>query len=148
MAGTALEFLKGAAVVGDKGVAHVTQKDYMQFMADHGVTKDVIDATNAAHKELVDGMYQFNAEHLKAAIHEIKQAGGDTHKAKFKTVINIPKGNITMESTAAKTYPVPNSPDKVTKVMVTNLSIDQERFIDKDMIASMEAEFKKDLGLK
>lgn len=144
----ALEFLKAEATVGENGTAHLTQKNYVAFMAERGVTKEVLEATNAAHQELVNGLYRYNAERLKKAIPEAKKAGQDPYKTKVKTVVNIPQGNITLETQAAKVYPVPNQDTKVTKTCVSHLTINQERLIDRDMMADMEEQFRKELGIK
>lgn len=148
MSKSALEFLKAEATVGDNGTAHVTQKKYVEFMTERGVTKEVLEATNAAHKELVDGMYKYNADRLKELVPEVKKAGNDPFKAKVKTVVNIPQGNITMETQAAKVYPVPNQDTKVTKTCVSHLSINQERLLDRDLMTDMEEQFRKELGIK
>lgn len=144
---TAFDFLKKEATVNDHGVSHVTQKNYMDFMAAHGVTKEVIDATTEAHQELINGMYHYVGDRLKERIPEVKKAGEDPMRAKEKIVVNIPNGSISMEMTAAKTFPVPNQDHKVTKTAVTTLQINQQRLMDKNLCADMEASIKKDLGL-
>ena len=147
MADTALDFLKKEAVVDERGTAHVTQKKYGEFMESHGVTKEVLESMTTATNDLVNGMYKYNSERLKDKIAEAKKKGDDPQKATVRTVVNIPQGNIQMVSTGAKNYPVPGSGERITKVNVASLQINQQRMIDKDVIADMEKDIKKQLGL-
>lgn len=143
---TAYDFLQKEATKDERGTFHVTQKKYFELMAANGITRDVIEAVEKAHGGMMNGMYQFNAAQLKDSIAEAKKDGRDPSKEKVRLSINVPNGSITMESAAAKSYPIPREPGKtVTKTMVTTLVINKTRSLDKDLCAATEAEMSKQL---
>lgn len=145
---TGLAFLQKEATVDDRGVSHVTQKKYLEFMAQNGVTLDVIKAHTAAHEELVNGSYLYAADRLKDQVAEAKKAGRNPFTEKASIGINVPNGSIDLTLTAAKVYPLPKKPgETVTRTMVGKLDFRQNRLMDKNICASAEEEMRKQLGL-
>lgn len=145
---TALDFLKKEATMDERNVGHVTQKKYLEFMGQNGVTKEVLDAVNTAHRELTNGMYMFNNEQLTSQVATAKKEGRDPSREKATLSINIPNGSIVMTTHAAKTYPIPRQPGAtVTKTNITQLDFNQNRLMDKQLCASCEEEMRKQLGL-
>lgn len=145
---TGLAFLQKEATVDDRGVSHVTQKKYLEYMAQNGVTSDVVKAYTSAHEELVNGAYLYAAGRLTDQVEEAKKAGRNPFAEKASIGINIPNGSIDLTITAAKTYPIPKKPgETVTRTMVGNLDIRQQRLMDKGICAAAEEEMRKQLGI-
>lgn len=146
---TGYEFLKKEATIDDRGSAHVTQKKYMEFMSSNGLTKEIMEAYKNAHAELVNGMYMFNKDQLIEQIDRAKKEGRDPAKEKMSTAVNIPCGNIALESFAKKSYPVPKQPGQtVDKYMVNKLTFTQTRLFDKELCSTTESELQKKLGMR
>ena len=145
---TALAFLKKEATITDNGVGHVTQKNYQNFMAENGVTADMLKTITNVHQELVTGMYLFNNERLVEQVDEAKKAGRNPYTEKVVTSVNIPNGSIVLSTTAAKTYPIPRKPgETVTRTCVGVLDFRQDRMLDKDICAAAEKEMRAQLNL-
>ena len=144
MAGeNAYEFLCKEATQDERGTYHVTQKNYMSFMAQNGITKDVMEAVDNVHGELYNGMYRFNIEKLKENGDIAVKEGRDPKAERVVTVINCPGGNIRMVSNMAKTYPIPKQPgETVTKPAVSSLEHNRLRLMDKELVSSCEEEIR------
>lgn len=142
------EFLKKNATADARGVNHVKMKDYLAFMEENGLSRTVLDAKDAADRELINGLYRYNGEQLQEAIKKAKEEGRDPSKEKVITTVNILKGNMQMSCSAAKVHPVPNRKgETVTKFMVTQLHIEQTRQLDRETMVAYEDKVKECLGL-
>ena len=145
---TAHAFLQREATVDERGTSHVTQKKYLEFMANNGVTAEVLRAISDSHEELLNGMHMYNSERLKTQVEEAKKAGRNPFAERTAISVNIPNGSINLAMTAAKVYPIPRKPgESVTRTCVCSLDWRQERLLDKTMCANTEAEMAKQLGL-
>lgn len=148
----AKEFLKKESTVDEKGVRHLTQKKYMEFMSSMGATKEVLETVNNATSELINGMYSINTD---SVLDQIKK-GEDPLKVKATTVVTVPNGSMRITNTGASIHPIPGQPGKQSvSVNKGTVKIIQDRTLDKEMVQNarnsvvdaMTAEMKKQLGL-
>ena len=145
---TGLAFLQKEATVDERGVYHVTQKKYQEYMTASGVTQDVLKAVNDAHSELIAGMYTHTNDRLKEQVAEAVKAGRNPFAEKASIGVNIPGGSIDLSMTAAKTYPIPRKPgESVTRTCVASLDFRQHRLMDKGICAAAEEEMRKQLKI-
>ncbi len=141
------KFMEDHAREDERGVFHVTQKDYTGYMADQGISKDILDATKVAQQELVNGMYMFGHDKLMGRVDKDIANGGNGRSQKVEMSVNIPDGSINMGITSHRSYPIPNTDNKIDKVNITNLQYNQSRLLNKDLMKTHESETKKKLGL-
>lgn len=144
-----LDFIKANATANDKGVHHLAQKSFMEFMSKEGVTKEVYAAVHDAQSKFINGMYEFCSEQMKDSIKEAKKDGRDPKEEKVKLVVNIPDGRISLGAQACRSFKVPGGDPnaRVNRTMYMDLDIEQTRTIDKEMVAQTEEDIKKLLGL-
>ena len=142
------KFMEEHAREDERGVYHVTQKEYTGYMSSQGISKDILDAKKSADQELVNGMYLFGHDQLMNRVNKDIKDGGDGRSQKVEMSVNIPDGSISMSVNSHRAYPKPNQQgEKVDKVNVTNLQINQQRLLDKAQMKDCESEMKKKLGL-
>lgn len=142
------KFVSENAREDERGTYHVTQKAYVGFMNEQGVPKQVLDTIGNAHEELVNGMYLFGDEKLKAKVKAEQKAGHDGKDQKVQMSVNIPNGHIDMLMESSKSYPVPRgNGERIDKANVTHFNMNQKRLLNKDILSECEAEMKKLLKL-
>jgi len=149
MSNEVLEFIKENSQANDKGVHHMSQKAFMEFMSKEGVTKDVYAAVHDAESKFYNGMYEYVGEQLKDSVSEAKKDGRDPKEEKVSLVVNIPDGRISLSAQACRSFKVPGGDpnERVHRPMYFDLDIEQKRTLDKEMISRTEEDIKKLLGL-
>lgn len=141
------EFVKAHAIQDTHGVYRVKLKDWVEYMNSHGLTREILDAKDAADNELINGMYRFNAERIEDAINKAKEEKRDPAKEKVTTTVAVLHGSVQLSSNASKVFPYPGRDERVTKYMVSSLDIDQQRQLNKELLAEYEENIKKCLSL-
>lgn len=145
----ALSFIKENATVDENGNARVTQKKYLEFLEQNGITKEIIESKEEVDKELLNGAYRYTNEQLTSKVEAALKEGKDATKESASLIIAIPSGSINLTADAAKTYPVPRKPgESITKTNVVRLDIKQTKILDKELTESCEAQMAKLLGLE
>lgn len=144
----AIDFVRQNAVADDSGNYRIAQKKYMEYMASQGIPKEVMQAYREADTNLLNAMYEFNAEEMLKRCEEDKKNGDDPSKRVIKLSVTVPDGAYKMTTYGAKQYPLPNkSGETITKTMVTRLTIDQDRKLDKALCVSYEKKLADLLGV-
>lgn len=145
-----LEFFnKEATADGDNGnTFKLSRGSYCDFMAQHGVTKEILDTVDKANSALITGAYQFTTDKLKTAAEAAKKANKDPKDLTVKLTVNTTNGLLKQSTTCTKEYHNPSDLGKpVTKVAVAKTTIRVDSWIDKDVVTEVENGFKKLLGL-
>lgn len=132
-------------------VAVLEKKDYLGFMETRGVTAKMIDSVDAAHAELISGMYRYQAESLREKVKAAKEAGDkDWPSTKVCARIYTAHGrHIDMTNTAAKiTQPtgLSKSEDPTITYCSTTVRANFKWAVDKKMIQEYEESLKEDFG--
>lgn len=144
----AIDFVRQNAVADDSGNYRIAQKKYMEYMASQGIPKEVMQAYREADTNLLNAMYEFNAEEMLKRCDEDKKNGDDPSKRVIKLNVTVPDGAYKMITYGAKQYPLPNkSGETITKTMVTRLTIDQDRKLDRALCVSYEKKLADLLGV-
>ena len=143
------EFLGKEGVKDEVGNTSLTMKSYKDFLVQQGLSKDIQEKILEVEKEVTTGLIRFNADALTAKIKELKDAGktDEVAKAEVTTRVTTPFGQRRMRTVASQQYPVMGSDQKITKVGVVHDNYKFSRAIDKEVVASIEDNFKTLLGL-
>ena len=148
----AIEFLRQNATKDESGNFHLKQKDWSTFMAEGGITEEVMKAYHDRESELLNAISEVTVDELFARCEAGLKEGKSVEDLKDEAVTftaRIPDGSIKYETKATKTYPIPNEPGKsVTKYLVGKLTVNQNRKIDSATLTSRQDELAKLLGLE
>ena len=144
------EFLGKEGVKDETGNTSLTMKSYKDFLAAQGLSKDIQEKILEVEKEVTTGLIRFNADALTAKIKELKNNGKEEEaaKAEVTTRVTTPFGQRRMRTVASQQYPVMGSDTKITKVGVVHDNYKFSRAIDKEVLGTIEDQFKTLLGLE
>lgn len=144
-----LEFIKKEAtpVEGKEGVYTLSRGSYLTFMNNHGLTKDILNKQTAANKELMVGLYQFNAEKLADRVKDAQAKGEDIDELTVKTTINTTNGPVQQVVRPRKVWANPLKPgETVTHYAVAKTTVTTHGWFDKQVLKDTEETFKKLIG--
>lgn len=149
----AREFLSKKITHDDRGVGHVSQKDYYGFMETAGIPKELLDAKIAADKEFINGLYLVTNDDLKKQVDEAIKNGQNPLACKAITNVKQPEGPMKIVIDASRKFlassavgdsSAPREP--ITKTCVTRLDWKVNRLFDKPTMRSCEEEMQKKLA--
>jgi len=144
------KFLTEKGTVDEKGNTSLTLKNYREFLAGQGITKEILDKQAAVDAEVTNGIYRHGDEVVTKKVEELVKAGKKDEAKEVKTVTSIttPIGTRKVTIQSHKSYPVPGSDKRVDKVLVINDDYKTSRTVSKDMCKGYEDNLKKLLGLE
>lgn len=145
----AIDFVRQNATADDSGNYRISQKKYTEYMASQGIPKEVLQVCREADTNLINAMYEFNAEEMLKRCEEDKKNGEDPSKRVVKLSVAVPDGAYKLTTYSAKQYPLPNkNGETITKTMVARLTIDQDRKLDRSLCETYEKKLADLLGVQ
>lgn len=145
------KFLEENGKVDEKGKTTLNLKEYREFLASQGLTKEVIEKTAAVEEEVTTGLYRYNAERVTAEVKKLVDEGkiDEAKKVKVETKITTPFGVRNMVTDAYRYRAPAFGSDKPTEsTMVARDKIEESRCFNKELCTQCENEIKKLLGIE
>lgn len=126
--GPTVGFVEEHSTTDDKGTTRVTRADYLKFMSQHGVTKEILATTGEAHDLLYGASVLVAAQKLAKDVEKAKESGDSPDDLKHVVDVAIPGASIRAEVKTKSVSPNPRhqehgGPEKIVTIGHSSLKI-------------------------